>query len=68
MCKDIVALWVEVWVKVDIEVRGEKQIVGAEINTSVHHRCKESGLTHAIHVKDRYVNGTLIDKLTKYYQ
>ena len=25
-------------------------------------------LTHAIHVKDRYVNGTFIDKLTKWFQ
>ena len=25
-------------------------------------------LTHAIHVKDRYVNDTFIDKLTKWYQ
>ena len=36
------------------------------------HRCKESGLqlTHEMHVglQDRYVNGTFIDKLTKWYQ
>ena len=25
-------------------------------------------LTHAMHVKDRYVNDTLFDKLTKWYQ
>ena len=25
-------------------------------------------LTYAMHVKDRYVNGTFIDKLTKWYQ
>ena len=25
-------------------------------------------LTHAIHVKDRYANGTFIDKLTKWHQ
>ena len=25
-------------------------------------------LTHAMHVKDRYVNDTFIDKLTKWYQ
>ena len=25
-------------------------------------------LTHAMHVKDRYVNGTFMDKLTKWYQ
>ena len=25
-------------------------------------------LTHAMHVKDRYANGTFIDKLTKWYQ
>ena len=35
------------------------------------HRYKESGyvqLTHTMHVKDRYVNDTFIDKLTKWYQ
>ena len=25
-------------------------------------------LTHAMHVKDRHVNDTFIDKLTKWYQ
>ena len=25
-------------------------------------------LTHAMHVKDRHVNGAFIDKLTKWYQ
>ena len=25
-------------------------------------------LTHKMHVKDRYVNGTFMDKLTKWYQ
>ena len=25
-------------------------------------------LTHAMYVKDRYVNGTFIDKLTKWHQ
>ena len=25
-------------------------------------------LTHAMHVKDRYANGTFIDKLTKWHQ
>ena len=35
------------------------------------HRYKESGpvqFTHAMNVKDRYANGTFIDKLTKWYQ
>ena len=39
--------------------------------TYTYHRYKESGseqLTHAMHVKDRYVNGTFIHKLTKWYQ
>ena len=42
------------------------------INTDGKHRFKESGrkqLTwHAMHVKDRHVNDTFIDKLTKWYQ
>ena len=36
---------------------------------SVYDRCKESvmtQLTHAMHVKDIYVNGTFLDKLTKW--
>ena len=35
------------------------------------HRNKESGpvqLTNVMHAKDRYVNGTFIDKLTKWHQ
>ena len=37
----------------------------------ISHRYKESGpeqLMYAMHVKDRYVNCTFIDKLTKWYQ
>ena len=35
-----------------------------------HHRYKkvDKQLTHAMHVKDRHVNDTFIDKLTKWYQ
>ena len=38
----------------------------------LYHRCKESGpvllMRHSMHVKDRYANGSFIDKLTKWYQ
>ena len=35
------------------------------------HRCEERGRTkstYAMHVKDRYANGTLIDNIKKWHQ
>ena len=36
--------------------------------TSIDIKKVDKQLTHAMHVKDRYVNDTFIDKLTKWYQ
>ena len=35
---------------------------------SIYVKKVDKQLTHAMHVKDRYVNDTFIDKLTKWHQ
>ena len=39
-----------------------------EHGTTIDIKKVDKQLTHAMHVKDRHVNDTFIDKLTKWYQ